>query len=118
MNLPDDWGSYYYNCYSCGGSYHASEGGCDNESCYEEEGERSWLSNSGYEFDGTFWHKLLTSVKRQARKDHKDGKVKTGQYYYETKRRCICDETGNSHLVITKKVIHPTRRLIKGVSIC
>lgn len=28
MNVPDDWGSYYYSCTRCGGKYHASEGGC------------------------------------------------------------------------------------------
>jgi len=27
-NVPDDWGSYYYNCDCCGSRYHASEGGC------------------------------------------------------------------------------------------
>lgn len=34
-NVPDDWGSYYTNCSSCGARYHASEGGCDN--CIECE---------------------------------------------------------------------------------
>lgn len=36
-NVPDDWGSYYYNCNLCGSRYHASEGGCgcteDMERC-------------------------------------------------------------------------------------
>lgn len=33
-NVPDDWGSYYYNCSLCGSRCHASEGGCG---CTEEK---------------------------------------------------------------------------------
>jgi len=105
MNYPDDWNCYWNTCSSCGGSFHASEGGCDNESCYEEEGERSWLSDSGYDFDGTYWFKLLKSVRRQARKDHKDGQVKKGQYYLDKKFRLICDETGERHHSQVKQIL-------------
>ena len=106
MNYPDDWNCYYNTCSSCGGSFHASEGGCDNESCYEEEGDREWLVDSGYVFDGTFYVKVAPRVKRQARKDHKDGKIKKGQYYWDIKTICICNETGRREFGQIKKVIH------------
>ena len=66
MNVPDDWGSYYYKCEYCGGRYHASEGGCG---CLEDAGQcvgcycgRPYYGMSRGEAEG--WHPLddLTEV--------------------------------------------------------
>jgi hypothetical protein len=113
MNYPDDWNCYYETCSSCGGSFHASEGGCDNENCYEEEGDREWLLDSGYVFDGTFYVKVVSRTKRQARKDHQgvtifDNKtlIKKGESYWDIRTICICNETGRREFGQMKKKIY------------
>ena len=47
MNVPDDWQGYWYTCPSCGGSYHASEAGCDCDDRRAEDIERSIAETLG-----------------------------------------------------------------------
>jgi hypothetical protein len=104
-DVPDDWHCYYETCGWCRTRYHASEGGCD---CGGEEAAnltRSWLEDSGYEWDGDDWVKLLRSVVHTCRKSHEDGKVKVGQTYRSSTYRLICDDTGKSALLTTKSII-------------
>ena len=81
MNVPDDWGSYYYKCEYCGSRYHASEGGCG---CLEDAGQCAGCQNryhygmSRAEAEG--WHPLdeLTEV--------------DGRLYCEEHLACECCE--------------------------
>lgn len=80
MNVPDDWGNYYYKCDYCGSRYHASEGGCD---CLEDCGQcemcmsnRPHYGMSRGEAEG--WHRLddLTEL--------------NGRHYCEEHYACGC----------------------------
>ena len=75
---PDDWGC--------------------NVSISPHEAKRTWLQHKGYDFDGTFWWKILLDKKRTCRRDHKDGTIKKGDVYYVQTIRFIEDETGKTEL--------------------
>lgn len=101
-NIPDNWSSYYRSCGSCGGEYHASEGSCDCKP--DEDSNRPWLAESGYELDDKCWVKTLAEKTRVCRRDHKDGTIKKGQVYTEKSCRVICDDTGDSWIKKYKKL--------------
>ena len=103
-NVPDDWNSYWRTC-SCGARYHASEGGCSNSRCEQEDSERPWLEESGYEYDNGDWTKLIFRKVRVCRKNHRDGKIFRGQKYIERTFRTIEDSSGVSWLTHSKKVL-------------
>ena len=114
-NVPDDYYAHRaLQCTFCGKVFHASEGGCG---CHEnnpnhplniQASTRGYLVHKGYR-RATFglWEKVISKKIRTARRDHRDGKVKRGQRYLETKTRSIEDETGESYLSVTKRVIRP-----------
>jgi len=97
MNVPDDWGMYYYSCEYCNAQCHASEGGCDCSQSLIAESDRPWLEESGYDFDGSTWSKRVRGKIRTARRDHKNSWVKKGDKYSEVIYRHISDDSGESY---------------------
>lgn len=55
-----------------------------------------------YSADDGVWEKLVSSAERVARRDHKSGKIRKGDRYYETVYRYIEDATSEQRL--TRKV--------------
>ena len=98
-NVPDDWNSYYYSC-GC----HASAG-CDCREGQLENAERPWLEASGYDLDDGTWEKLILVKTHKCRRNHRDGKIKVGQTYRRSTYRIIDDETGESWIRHTKRVL-------------
>ena len=98
-NVPDDWNSYYYSC-GCHASY-----GCECKEGQLENSERPWLNESGYDLDEGTWSRRIYYGRHTARRDHKDGRVKAGQIYIRKTFRKICDETGDTWLTHTKRVV-------------
>lgn len=109
-NVPDDWGCYQLHCVGCGGRYHASEG-CDCGG--GSEAKRTWLRDSGYEFDDGVWTVVVSYNVRLARRDHKDGTVKSGQWYSEYVFRHVCDDSGDSWTERKKTTTVPGLSLIQ-----
>ena len=114
-NVPDDYHAHYGSCTFCKKRYHQSEGGCD---CHEnnpnhplniQESKRNHLVSKGYRLVCIgLWEKEIFKKVRTARRDHKDGNIKKGQRYLETKVRSIEDETGESYLQVTKRMLRPS----------
>jgi hypothetical protein len=101
-NVPDDDTMYWHRCSMCGQDYYDGDGEHECEEPEEEavEPERDWLKHSGYEFDDDSmnWSLMIRISSHTARRDHKDGRIKKGQYYQSIVTRHICDVTGRSWL--------------------
>ncbi len=99
-NVPDDWGSYYYAC-GC----HASEGGCSCKEGQIEAADRPWLGESGYDLDDGIWSKIISSKVHTCRRNHKNGRITVGTKYRKVTYRQIDDETGETWLTHSKRVL-------------
>ena len=65
------------------------------------------LHSKGYSYSYGYkeWERTVSSKRRTARRDHKDGTVLKGDVYYETVQRVICDETNEVYLRRSREVI-------------
>ena len=79
----------------------------DADPDYDLGENRSRLKSSGYtlcweaglwteDAQPLWWEKTISRTRRTARRDHKNGRIKAGDQYWEIVTRIICDSSGAS----------------------